>query len=66
MRYPDRRTLPVLFATFFTLTTATFAADVLQVPASRLTDEASPPNVDGRVNDEAWVYRGTQTLGGTQ
>lgn len=56
MRYLVRRqAFPAFFAFFFTLTTLAFAADVLQVPATRLLDEASPPTLDGRVNDEAWI-----------
>jgi hypothetical protein len=56
MRYPVRRhTFPPVFAFLFTLTTLAFAADVLQVSATRLLDEASPPTLDGRVNDEAWI-----------
>jgi hypothetical protein len=28
--------------------------DVLQVPAGRLTEESTPPTLDGQVNDEVW------------
>jgi hypothetical protein len=55
MRYSIRRVLSPALVFLFTLSTPTFAADVLQVPATRLTDEATPPTLDGRVNDEAWL-----------
>jgi hypothetical protein len=55
MRYLARHSLPAAVAFLLTVPTANLAADVLQVPASRLNGEATPPTVDGRVNDEAWT-----------
>jgi len=56
MRYPARRTTLLTALVFlFTLTTPTFGADVLQVPATRLKEEAAPPTLDGHVTDEAWI-----------
>ena len=55
MRYSIRGVRWLALVFLFTLSTPTFAADVLQVPATRLTEQASPPTLDGRVNDEAWL-----------
>ncbi|MGH9347291.1 MAG: DUF5916 domain-containing protein [Vicinamibacterales bacterium] len=55
MRYSVRRSLPVLVASLLTITSIAGAADVLQVPATRLDGDAAPPVLDGRVNDEAWI-----------
>lgn len=55
MRYPVRRVFPVVLALLPALSSVPVAADVLQVPAARLNGEVQPPNVDGRVNDEAWL-----------
>jgi hypothetical protein len=54
MRFPHWRCLGSV-SIFLALTTTIFAADVLELPAMRLPAEAAPPNVDGRVNDEAWL-----------
>jgi hypothetical protein len=53
MRHPVRRTLAVLIL-LATSTTFSSAADVLQVPATRLAEQ-EPPTLDGRVTDEAWL-----------
>ena len=57
MRFRAQRTLPALTAFLLTsvAVSSSRAADVLQVAATRLTDQAVPPAVDGRVNDEAWL-----------
>ena len=55
MRFGARRTLPTLLASVLGAATAGAASDILQVPATRLTEQATPPAVDGRVNDEAWL-----------
>ena len=47
---------PVLFPfTFCLLPSLVFASDVLQVPATRLSEEAAAPVVDGRVTEDAWT-----------
>jgi hypothetical protein len=55
MRYPARRVLPAVLVSIFTLSSLAPAADVLQVPAARLNDQTTPPTLDGRVTDEAWL-----------
>jgi hypothetical protein len=54
MRFPVRRCLAFVFISL-SFTPITFAADILELPAMRLAAEATPPAVDGRVNDEAWL-----------
>jgi hypothetical protein len=54
MRHPVRRALPVLLVLLFTFTSFSLAADVVQVPATRLAEQ-QPPTLDGRVNDEVWL-----------
>ena len=54
MRHPVRRTsLPALIL-LLTGSTLSVAADVLQVPATRLAEQ-TPPTLDGHVNDEVWL-----------
>jgi hypothetical protein len=48
-------TIFFLFPFSFYLLPCLAFADVLQVPAARVPDEAAPPVLDGRVNDEAWI-----------
>jgi hypothetical protein len=55
MRFLIRRSVSVFFASLLTLPSIAAASDVLQVPATRLASEASPPTLDGRVTDEAWI-----------
>ncbi len=55
MRLRVRRVLPVLLGILFASPSPALRADVLQVPAARLAEEAAPPTLDGRVNDEAWI-----------
>jgi Domain of unknown function (DUF5916)/Carbohydrate family 9 binding domain-like len=54
MRHPVRRTLQAVLILLLTYTARSSAADVVQVPATRL-NEQEPPTLDGRVNDEAWL-----------
>ena len=55
MRHCVRRVLPAVLGGLIVSPPAAVSADVLQVPAARLAEEAKPPTVDGRVNDEAWI-----------
>jgi hypothetical protein len=54
MRHPVRRVLLAAFLSLVSSTVFSSAADVLQVPATRLAEQ-EPPTLDGRVTDEVWM-----------
>jgi hypothetical protein len=54
MRHPVRRTLLVVLILLITSPARSSAADVVQVPATRLAEQ-EPPTLDGRVTDEVWL-----------
>ena len=54
MRHPVRRTLVAVLGFLIAFPTFSSAADVLQVPATRLAEQ-EPPTLDGRVTDEVWL-----------
>jgi len=54
MRHPVRRGLLAVLILLVSFAAFSSAADVVQVPATRLSEQ-EPPTLDGHVNDEVWL-----------
>jgi hypothetical protein len=54
MRHFARHVLAT-FLGILVISVLTIASEPVQLAAARLAEEATPPNVDGRVDDEAWT-----------